>query len=207
MEIIYKDNDIVVCLKPSGILSAKDASGKPNMTRLLSEMLSVDKVYPVHRLDKEVSGLMVFALTASASAILSADVADHKKFQKEYIALVSDCPSEDKGVFEDLLFKDSSKNKVYVVKKFRKGVKQAKLEYEILNKFDDKTLVRVRLFTGRTHQIRVQFASRKMPIIGDRKYGGKPNEKGIELYSCRLSFYHPKTQEYLTFEKIPKFII
>ena len=203
MQIIYKDNEIVVCVKPSGVLSAKDASGKPNMTDLLADELGANIVYPVHRLDKEVSGLMVFALTASSSAKLSADVSDHTRFQKEYLALVSGCPEQDKGIFEDLLFKDSSKNKVYVVKKLRKGVKKAKLEYEVLNKSDDKTLARVRLFTGRTHQIRVQFASRKMPIIGDRKYGGKPNENGIELYSCRLSFYHPETQEYLTFEKIP----
>lgn len=204
MEILFKDEHIVVCIKPSGVLSAKDASGKPNMTDLLAEELNCENVYPIHRLDREVSGVMVFALTSSAAARLSSDAADHTRFVKEYMAVVKGCPNEPAGIFEDLLFKDSSKNKSYVVKKMRRGVKKAKLSYEVLENADDKTLVKVRLFTGRTHQIRVQFASRKMPIVGDRKYGGTSDENGIALYSVGISFHHPETNELLTFEHIPK---
>ncbi len=207
MEILFKDEHIVVCIKPSGLLSAKDVSGKPNMTDALCEELNSETVYTVHRLDREVSGVMVFALTSSAAARLSADAADHTRFVKEYMAVVSGCPKEQSGVFEDLLFKDSSKNKSYVVKKMRRGVKKAKLSYEVVKNFGNNTLVKVRLFTGRTHQIRVQFASRKMPIVGDRKYGGVPNEKGIALYSVGISFFHPETNENLVFEHTPQNII
>lgn len=205
MEILFKDEHIVVCIKPSGVLSAKDASGKPNMTDLLAEELKCETVYPIHRLDREVSGVMVFALTASAAARLSADAADHTRFVKEYMAVVSGCPEQPTGVFEDLLFKDSSKNKSYVVKKLRRGVKKAKLSYEVIESLGYKSLVKVKLFTGRTHQIRVQFASRKMPIVGDRKYGGVSKDNGIDLYSVRISFFHPETNQYLTFESIPEF--
>lgn len=201
IEIIYKDEDILVCIKPSGVLSAEDSSGKPSLPSLLKEQLSLTDIYPVHRLDKEVSGLMVYALTPAAAAVLSADVADHTRFLKEYLCVVEGCPKDDTGVFEDLLFKDSSKNKSYVVKRLRRGVKKAKLQYTVLYKNEDISLVRVRLFTGRTHQIRVQFASRKMPLIGDRKYGGKPSERGIALFSCKLAFSHPITKKSLCFEK------
>lgn len=200
MDILYKDGHVVVCIKPSGVLSAKDASGKPNMNDILADELGIDEIFTVHRLDREVSGVMVYALTSADAAKLSADAADHTRFIKEYVAAVSGVPDPPKGTFEDLLFKDSAKNKSFVVKKMRRGVKKAKLSYEVLETSGDKSLVRVRLYTGRTHQIRVQFASRKMPIIGDRKYGGTANENGILLKSVKVAFYHPKTNELLTFE-------
>ncbi len=204
MEILYFDSNIVVCVKPSGILSAKDLSEKPNMQSLLESELSVKEVFPIHRLDREVSGLMVYALNKKAAATLSGAASNHTLFTKEYIALVGGIPEVESGVFEDLLFKDSAKNKTYVVKKERKGVKFAKLEYTVLEKHENAALVRVKLYTGRTHQIRVQFASRKMPLVGDRKYGGAQNEKGIALRSVYLSFNHPISGEKLTFERIPK---
>ncbi len=199
MEILFKDEHIVVCVKPAGILSAEDASGKPSVPQVLMKEQGIETVYPIHRLDKEVSGLMVYALSKRAAAVLSAAAADHTRFKKEYLAVVLGRPSENEGTFEDLLFKDSAKNKSFVVKKERKGVKKAKLAYNIVETFDDKTLVRVRLFTGRTHQIRVQFASRNMPLAGDRKYGGPPNEKGIALFSCGLEFSHPISGENMCF--------
>ncbi len=203
MKIIYRDNDIVVCAKPSGVLSAVDASGAENLPDMLKKDLGVSEVFPIHRLDREVSGLMVYALNKKAAADLSAQAADHTRFVKEYIALVGGIPETDEGIFEDLLFKDSSKNKTYVVGRERRGVKKAKLGYTVLEKRDGCSLVRVRLYTGRTHQIRVQFASRKMPIFGDRKYGGSLREGGIALYSVALSFEHPVTKEKLKFEEIP----
>lgn len=201
IELLYQDNDIVVCIKPSGVLSAADMSGKRNIPEMLAEQLSVNEVFPVHRLDKEVRGIMVFALNKTSAARLSADMANNERFIKRYIAVVSGCPQDETGVFEDLLFKDSAKNKSFVVKKLRRGVKSAKLEYKVLESAHNKTLVEIRLFTGRTHQIRVQFASRGMPILGDRKYGGAENDKGIALYSYALEFYHPTTGEKLKFSK------
>jgi 23S rRNA pseudouridine1911/1915/1917 synthase len=146
---------------------------------------------------------MVFALSQFAAAKLSADAADHTKFRKEYVAVVSGKPDEEAGIFEDFLFKDSSKNKTYVVKKERRGVKKAKLWYKTVAELEDNTFVRVKLFTGRTHQIRVQFASRKMPVLGDRKYGGLETGKGIALRSVLLEFKHPISGETLRFEKVP----
>ena len=125
MDVIFKDEHIIVCIKPAGLLSAEDASGKPSVPLLLREEQGIDMVYPVHRLDREVSGLMVYALTQKAAATLSAAAADHTRFKKEYLAVVSGCPTEEEGTFEDLLFKDSAKNKSFVVKKERKGVKKA----------------------------------------------------------------------------------
>ena len=203
MEILYKDSHIVVCIKPSGVLSARDSSGAKNMADLLTEKLEVKEVYPIHRLDREVSGVMVYALTSLAAAKLSADASNKDKFQKVYYAVVGGLLKEPQGVFEDLLFKDTKRSKSFVVNKERKGVKKAKLEYELLESFDDKSLVKVILHTGRTHQIRVQFASRKLPLIGDRKYGGAKSEKAIALRSVSLSFEHPITKEKLFFEQIP----
>ena len=203
MKIIYKDESIVVCIKPSGILSAKDASGKNNMSDALCEQLNLKTVYPIHRLDREASGIMVYALTAASAARLSVDAGDHTRFVKEYMAVISGIPNEKCGILEDLLFKDSSKNKSFVVNKERRGVKRAKLSYEVLEECGERSLVKIKLFTGRTHQIRVQFSSRKMPLVGDRKYGGPSSEKGIALYSVKLSFYHPETNEQLCFEHTP----
>ena len=206
IEIIYKDEDLIVCIKPSGILSVEDSSNKENLMNLIRQSLMDTEnknLYPVHRLDRETSGLMVFARNTKAAAVLSEDIANHMEFTKEYLTVIKGCPENDCGVFEDFLFKDSSKNKVFVAKKERKGVKYAKLEYTVLKKFENKSLIKVRLFTGRTHQIRVQFASRGMSIIGDRKYGGE-KFPFLALYSHRLTFRQPTTQKVLTFENYPK---
>ncbi len=204
IEVLYRDDDIAVCVKPRGVLSAADASGASSLPELIKKDLGVSEVFPIHRLDREVSGLMVYALSKKAAADLSAQATDHTKFVKEYLAFVEGSPEDDNGVFEDLLFKDSGRNKTYVVKRERRGVKKAKLSYTVLERFNTETLVRVKLYTGRTHQIRVQFASRKMPIVGDRKYGGRANERGIELYSFRISFIHPITGEKLDYKYIPE---
>lgn len=204
IEVLYRDDDIVVLVKPSGILSATDASDASSLPELIKKDLGVSEVFPIHRLDREVTGLMVYALSKKAAADLSAQATDHTKFVKEYLAFVEGSPDGDSGVFEDLLFKDSGRNKTYVVKRERRGVKKAKLSYTVLERFNTETLVRVKLYTGRTHQIRVQFASRKMPIVGDRKYGGRANERGIELYSFRISFFHPITGEKLDYKYLPE---
>ncbi|MBR6680374.1 MAG: RluA family pseudouridine synthase [Clostridia bacterium] len=197
LKIIFEDGDIVVCDKPSGVLS----EGEGSMTSLLAERFG--QIFCVHRLDRETSGLMVYARSSSAAASLSAQIRE-SLFEKEYLALIEGVPSQDVGSFEDMLFYDRTKNKSFVVRsggKARKGVKHALLDYSVIEKKDDRALVRIKLHTGRTHQIRVQFASRGMPLVADRRYGAKPSEqRTFFLRSCSLSFYHPKTKEKISFE-------
>ena len=206
INIIYKDEDLLVCEKPSGLLSVEDSTNNDNLMKQIRSSLCVDEnknLFPVHRLDKGTSGLMIFARNSNSAALLSNDISNHTEFMKEYLLVVTGTPENKCGVFEDYLFKDSSKNKVFVVNKNRKGVKYAKLEYNVIENVEDKSLIRVRLHTGRTHQIRVQFASRGMPIIGDRRYGGDKYPI-LALHSCLLTVRHPATKEILTFESTPK---
>ena len=147
---------------------------------------------------------MVYAKNKKSAANISRQITD-KTFKKEYIALVHGTPDTDKGEMHDLLFKDSKKNKSYVVKRERKGVKSALLEYEIIEKNENYSKVLVSLHTGRTHQIRVQFASRKMPLIGDKKYGANDDSKILCLWSYKISFYHPISKEKLVFFYDPDF--
>ncbi|MBR6509251.1 MAG: RluA family pseudouridine synthase [Clostridia bacterium] len=207
MKIIFEDESIIVCIKPRGIVSQEDAGGKESMVKLLSDYTG-GEIYPLHRLDRDVAGIMVFAKTKTAAAFLSEEIREHK-FNKEYIAVVHSKPQENSGEMRDLLFKDSRKNKSYVVKRERKGVKEAILEYELLETFmiegDECSKVKIKLHTGRTHQIRVQFASRKMALLGDKKYGSRDNFDKIHLWSYSLSFKHPVTKEKLNFKAEPKF--
>ena len=154
--------------------------------KILAEQTGSD-IFPVHRLDTAVGGTMVFAKNSKTAAQLSKQITDGS-FKKRYLAVVSGKPEEESGFFEDLLFKDSSKNKSYVVKRERKGVKKAKLGYELIASKDNMSLVKVLLYTGRSHQIRVQFASRKMPLIGDGKYGSKDNRCAVALWSNEIAF-------------------
>ena len=195
--ILYSDNEIVVCIKEKGVLSQQGKPGQKSMIDILSAEYGCD-IYPVHRLDKEVSGVKVYAKTQKAAANLSAQVSS-REMEKHYIATTekSNLPTE--GTMEDLLYFDKGKNKSFVVKKERKGVKKAILEYSVIEDTDEKTTYRVRLLTGRTHQIRIQFASRKYPLVGDRKYGSKI-EEDIGLVSCFIGFRHPKTGEWMEFQ-------
>jgi 23S rRNA pseudouridine1911/1915/1917 synthase len=189
MELLYQDSGIVVCIKPVGLDSEHEAPQK------LMELLG-GEIFPIHRLDKNVGGVMVYARTKAAAAVLSKAVQDGG-LVKEYVAKVHGTPPES-GDWTDLLFKDSSKNKVFVVKKMRKGVKEARLEFAK----QGEDLVRVRLHTGRSHQIRVQFASRGFPLVGDHKYGARDEAEAPMLFSCCLTF--PWNGKLLRFEKLPE---
>lgn len=195
MEILYSDREIVVCVKPVGL------DAETQVPDELKNRLGGD-IYPIHRLDKNVGGVMVYARTKSVAAALSRAVQDGT-FVKEYVALVHGCPPEC-GDWSDLLFKDSTKNKVFVVKKERKGVKSARLEFSRLTQ-GDVSLVRVRLHTGRTHQIRVQFASRGYPLVGDHKYGARDDATAPMLFSCRIRF--PYRGKAFSFERLPDWAI
>ena len=194
--IIYEDKDLVVCLKPRGVLSQIGKEGQKNMIDMLSSECGCE-IYPVHRLDKEVSGIMVYAKTKASAANLSNQVSS-REMEKHYIATTEKSTLDSEGVMEDLLYFDKAKNKSFVVKKERKGVKKAILEYKEISSDENTTSFRVRLLTGRTHQIRVQFASRKHPLVGDRRYGSKI-DGDIGLVSCYISFRHPKTKDVMEF--------
>ena len=194
--ILYKDDHLIVIEKPSGVLSQVDTNGGDSIPKRLEAQGFTVK--PVHRLDRATGGVMVYALTDKSATTLSALVKDHAQFVKEYLAVVSGCPSEPSGEMQDLLYHDIRKNKSYVVGRKRGGVKHAKLSYEVLDTVTHDggaySLVRVRLHTGRTHQIRVQFASRRLPLAGDSRYGGL-RTCPLALWSCRLTFPHPLSGE------------
>lgn len=195
--ILHEDRDIVVCVKPVGTLSEKGG-----MPEILAQSCAAKEIYTVHRLDRAVGGVMVYAKTAEAAAKLSAAMGAGD-FKKQYQAVVHGRPAEDSGVMRDLLFKDSAKNKSYVVKRMRKGVKEAELEYSVIESKADMSLVKITLHTGRSHQIRVQFSSRKMPLVGDVKYGSSRKDCNIALWSASLAFPHPKSGERMCFSANP----
>ena len=195
-EIIYEDRDIIICLKLPGLDSQKD------MCSLLEQQLG-GEVFCVHRLDREVGGLMAYARSSSAAAALSAAISG-QRFYKEYLEVTGGCPEEPEGFMRDLLFKDASKNKSYVVKRMRRGVRQAELEYKLLVRSGDSCLFKIKLHTGRSHQIRVQFASRGLPLLGDTKYGSKERSCSIALWSFRLAFPHPVNGKSLEFCALPE---
>ena len=191
MEILYSDKNIAVCVKPVGLDSEQE------VPQALKDALG-GEIFPLHRLDKNVGGIMVFARTKATAAQFS-KLIQESKLIKEYVAQVHGTPPEC-GDWQDLLWKDSQKNKVFVVKRERKGVKAARLEYTRLT-VSDPSLVRIRLHTGRSHQIRVQFSSRGFPLVGDHKYGSRDEATAPMLFSCKIAF--PYQGKELSFEQLP----
>ena len=192
MEILYSDRDLAVCIKSVGLDSEAEVPAE------LKKALG-GEIFPIHRLDKNVGGVMVFARTKQAAAALSKAVQEGQMV-KEYVAMVHGTPPE-QGDWEDFLFKDSRKNKVFAVKKERKGVKYARLEFDRLTA-GETSLVHIRLHTGRSHQIRVQFSSRGFPLVGDHKYGSRDEKLEPMLFSCRITF--PWKGESKVFEAKPE---
>ena len=198
MEILEQNAAYVVCIKPAGIPS--QGEGLDAMpVRLAAEVGG--EIYPVHRLDQAVGGVMVYARTKQAAAALSRAIQEGR-MEKDYLAVLTKPMAEASGTLRDLLYHDRVKNKTYVVKRKRNGVKEAVLDYETLASGAEGTLVRVHLHTGRTHQIRVQFASRGCPLAGDGKYGGKGSAP--LLWSYRLSFPDPRDGTMRIFERRPE---
>ena len=190
IRVLYEDKDALVIDKPRGFLSeASDTA--PSVINGLREGRG-DFLSPITRLDREVAGVMLIAKSPKAAALFSEQLSDRERFHKEYRAVVSGVPALREAVLEDLLFKDSAKNKSYVVKRMRRGVKKASLAYTVLATAEQGgapvSLLKVVLHTGRTHQIRVQLASRRHPLLGDGRYGGDTGYP-MGLLSYRLSFY------------------
>ena len=198
MEILEQNAAYVVCIKPAGIPS--QGEGLDAMpVRLAAEVGG--EIYPVHRLDQAVGGVMAYARTKQAAAALSRAIQEGR-MEKDYLAVLTKPMAEASGTLRDLLYHDRVKNKTYVVKRKRNGVKEAVLDYETLASGAEGTLVCVHLHTGRTHQIRVQFASRGCPLAGDGKYGGKGSAP--LLWSYRLAFPDPRDGTMRIFERRPE---
>jgi 23S rRNA pseudouridine1911/1915/1917 synthase len=206
MEILFEDKWLIVVIKEPGQLSEAAGGDPASLITLLNDHFKANGesavAYPIHRLDRNVGGVMVYAKTKQAAAALSTAV-QQNKLEKEYLAAVHGHPQPSEGTLTDLLWKDVRKNKTFVVSRPRKGVKEAVLDYRVLEETEERSLVRIHLHTGRSHQIRVQFASRKWPLVGDGKYGAKDNE-ALALFSCQLTFPHPKTGERMSFSAVPE---
>lgn len=189
MDIIYQDKDIIVCVKPPRVLSTDEPGGVPDLIR--QELGDPDaNVRTVHRLDRTVSGLMVLARRSKAASELSRQIREGE-FYKEYVAVLHGTPDENAAELRDLLLRNKQERKTYIVSEPGKDVQEAILSYQVLNRAQDLTRVRIQLHTGRTHQIRAQFSGRGLPLVGDRKYGVPDESSEIALWSYRLAFNHP----------------
>lgn len=197
IKTLYEDKYLILCEKPVGVLSAPEPGKRQNMPDLLKRQTRAYRIDVIHRLDQPVGGVMVYSKSSKATPGLYKQMAGHR-FTKEYLAVVVGVPAAPEGEWEDWLQKDSVRCKSRTVRPDTPGAKPARLAYRVLQTVVKDgvplTLVRVQLYTGRTHQIRVQFSSRRLPLLGDEKYGGPPLEtKGLPLWSCHLKFRHPVT--------------
>lgn len=199
LDILYCDADIVVCVKPPRVLSTDEPGGLPE---LLRKQLGTEDFRTVHRLDRVVSGLMVVARNAKAASDISRQIREDA-FQKEYLAVIHGEPAQESGRLEDLLLRDKARKMTLVTKEMAKGVQPAALRYRVISSQNGMSRVRIQLETGRTHQIRVQFASRNLPLVGERKYAVLDDPCEIALWSFRLGFTHPTTGEKMEFTKQP----
>lgn len=201
MELIYVDKDIVVCIKPARVLSTDEPGGLPDLVR---EALCDPKadVRTVHRLDRVVSGVMVLARNAKAASELSRQIREDE-FDKEYLAVIHGHPEAEKGTLVDLLMRDKARKMTMVATEPGKGVQEAILDYQVLNHTEAISRVKVHLRTGRTHQIRVQFSSRGLPLVGERKYCTLEDPCEIALWSHKIGFTHPVTGQRMAFSKEP----
>ena len=203
IKILYSNKNIIICIKPFGVLSQKDAKGEEGLPEILAAQTGCKTIYPVHRLDRPVGGVMIYAKNSKTAAALSAENA----FEKTYLAIVSGRPEVESGILSDYLYKDGAKGKSFVVAKERKGCKYAELEYEVLDTKETEqgalSLVKVKLHTGRTHQIRVQFASRGMPLVGDGKYGSRIKSENIGLWSHKIEINADVGANVSAFETLP----
>ena len=202
VQILQAEKEYVVLCKAPG------CECEHQVPQLLADALggTAQNFYCVHRLDRTVGGVMVYARSAKAAAALSAQIQEHR-FQKEYFAVVQGSVQPPRGVLQDYLYHDKRKGKAYAVKSLRKGVKQAELEYKTLAEAAQNgetiSLVWVRLHTGRFHQIRAQFAARKMPLLGDGRYGSREKGCGIALFSCKIGFDSPAGSQRITASQMP----
>ena len=202
IDIVYLDEDIVVCVKPPRVLSTDEPGGLPE---LLRQRVGTQDFRTVHRLDRVVSGLMVVARNATAASELSRQIREDR-FEKEYQAVLHGCLAQGEDRLTDLLLRDKARKMTMVVQEPGKDVQPAALRYRVLGCNLQLTRVQIQLETGRTHQIRVQFASRGMPLVGERKYSELNDPCEIALWSYHLAFTHPTTGKRMEFSKEPPLV-
>lgn len=212
VKVIFEDNHIIVVEKPVNIPSQGDKTGDIDMLTLIKEYIKDKYNKPgnvylglIHRLDRPVGGVMVFAKTSKAAARLSEQVRE-KIFKKTYLVVVNGKMEKQTGTLEDYLLKNEKKNMSYVVKESTKNAKQAILDYKVMkyNEEIDLSVLKINLHTGRHHQIRVQLSSRNHSIYGDQKYGGRGHGKQIALWAYTLEILHPITKEKMVFKSVPE---
>lgn len=210
LKVVYEDNHIIVVVKPYNVPSQSDKTGDIDMLSMVKEYIKEKYNKPgnvyvglVHRLDRPVGGLMVFAKTSKAASRLSEQIRI-KSFKKTYLAVVNGILDYKKGILENYLWKDETLNKSKVVDKTKYGSKFAKLSYEVIDEEKNLSLVKIDLETGRHHQIRVQFANINHSLYGDQKYGQGPSNTQIALWAYQISFKHPVKDEIMVFEELPE---
>ena len=212
LKVIYEDNHIIVVEKIQNVPSQEDETGDISMMKLIKDYIKEKYNKPgnvylglVHRLDRPVGGVMVFAKTSKAASRLSNQVRE-KVFKKEYLAVVDGKLEQEKGTLENYLYKDKKTNTSYVVNKDKKDSKYAKLDYEVIkyDKENDLSLIKINLYTGRHHQIRVQLSNFGHSIYGDQRYGSRGKNKQIALWAYKLIIEHPTKKEKIEFEDLPK---
>lgn len=209
-KILYEDNHIIVVLKPQNVASCGDESGDRNLLDMIKEYIKITCNKPgnvyvglIHRLDRPTGGVMVYAKTSKAAARLS-DQIQNGEFDKRYLTVLCGVPENERGRLVNYLKKNPVNNMVYISNQYAEGVKEAVLDYNMLDSKSNYSLVEVKLQTGRSHQIRVQMAGIGHPVFGDMRYGGPNARKGkLALWAYSLSFYHPVTKEKLKFIYIP----
>ena len=206
LNILYEDNHVIVVVKEPNVLSQGDSTKDKDLLTMVKEYIKEKYNKPgnvylglVHRLDRPVGGVMVFAKSSKAASRLSESIKNHNGFDKCYIAVVKGILKEKKGTFTDYLLKKDDGNTIISDKKHGK---ESILNYEVLDEKDDFSLVKINLITGRHHQIRVQFASRNHSLYGDARYGEYTGDN-ICLWAYKLSFIHPTTKEYKEFIYLP----
>ncbi len=201
MDLIYYDGNLIVAIKPAGVISTDEPGGMPSLLRETLGDENAD-IRAVHRLDQVVSGLMVYAQNNETASELSRQIRDNE-FKKTYLAVIHGVPAERHGRMEDILLRSKENRKTFVVKKPTRGAQEAILDYTLLGSNGEHSLVSIELVTGRTHQIRAQFSSRGLPLLGDRKYGAADDNCRIALWSYSLGFTNPSTSRFMTFRVKP----